>query len=322
MLIVLPGFWAPGTVPDVSRLRVHQQRSRKDRDAGRIRACKIGVITISSLLAWGWPLCSASAADLAAECRPNPHVLRAKAQYERLEFDSAARTLQRAIEYARNCRDDLIQIYQLKGFIDAINTEYERCQRAFEIVLALDPTYRPRRGIPPKVATCFRDALKVAPHRRRLGMSHIPPEKVPPNVPLALNVSIEDPLRLTDRVQLWFRRKGVEIFTTVTQRADQNISLVVPALSLPASQKGYAFEYFIRSIDRWDGTLVEAGSAEKPLLFFVEGRPTGQPFVTKWWFWTAVGAVAVGAAAATFAVTRDNSNEIPLSIIDGGTAGP
>jgi hypothetical protein len=56
-----------------------------------------------------------------ADCRPNPHVARAQEQYDRLEFDRAGQTLQRAIEHPRNCKTDLVQIYRLKAQIDAIN---------------------------------------------------------------------------------------------------------------------------------------------------------------------------------------------------------
>jgi hypothetical protein len=55
------------------------------------------------------------------DCRANPHLARAKDQYERLMFDRAASSLQRAIEQPNNCRQDLAEIYRLKAFIDAIN---------------------------------------------------------------------------------------------------------------------------------------------------------------------------------------------------------
>jgi len=39
--------------------------------------------------------------------------------------------------------------------------------------------------------------------------------------------------------------------------------------------------------------------------------PESHPIYTKWWFWTAVGAVAVAAAGVTFAVTRGGDTILP-----------
>ena len=138
-----------------------------------------------------------------ADCRPNPHLSWAKDEYDRLEFDRAARTLQRAIEYARNCRWDLAEIYRLKAFVDAVNADRERCQRAFEILLALDPDYIMPSDVPPKIQACFADARRVPPQRRELRLVHQPPTEVPSNAPCALPVRVIDPLLLVDQVQVF-----------------------------------------------------------------------------------------------------------------------
>lgn len=61
------------------------------------------------------------ARDLRAECRPNPYLPRAREQYERLEYDRAAASLQRAMQHGMACQAELAEIYRLKAFIDAIN---------------------------------------------------------------------------------------------------------------------------------------------------------------------------------------------------------
>lgn len=256
---------------------------------------------------------------LSAECRSNPYLPRAKDQYERLEFDPAARTLQRAVEHARNCRRDLAEIYRLKAFIDAVNAEKERCQRAFEILLALDPAYVLPRDVPPKIRACFQEALEVPDDRRILGLLHRSPGSVPPNAPVAVPVQIDDPLRLVDRVQVWFRRTGVEVYTTVSARADDAVSVVIPALSLSPSKDGYAIEYFIRAVDRWEGTLAEVGDPRSPLRFDVEAGGVGGEVTSEWWFWTALGVLAVGVAATAVVVSQGEGGRLPITLIDGGT---
>ncbi len=258
-----------------------------------------------------------------AECRPNPHLSRAKDQYDSLEFDRAARTLQRAIEYSRNCRWDLAEIYRLKAFVDAVNAERERCQRAFEILLALDPEFVMPADVPPKIKACFDDAQRVPPARRTLDLVHSPPQIVQPRAPVSLQVQVVDPLRLVDQVQVYFRRAGVKVYTVVSARADDNVSVVVPALAVPAEEKGYEMEYFIRAVDRWEGTLSEQGTAKQPLQFKVApGDLSSGSLASKWWFWTALGAVVLGGVALGVVAARNAGDSIVLTIEDGGVVSP
>ena len=264
----------------------------------------------------------ALAQSSSAECRPNPHLSWAKDEYDRLEFDRAARTLQRAIEYARNCRWDLAEIYRLKAFVDAVNADRERCQRAFEILLALDPDYVMPNDVPPKIQACFADAQRVPAERRELRLVHQAPIQVPSNAPVSLPVRVVDPLRLVDQVQVYFRRQGVKIYTVVTARADENVSIVIPALSLPPDDDGYEMEYFIRAVDRWEGTLDEEGSAKKPLRFTVEPGSSEGGLVSKWWFWASIiGAVAVVAGVGAFVATQNDADSVTVRFIDGGVSG-
>lgn len=257
-----------------------------------------------------------------AECRSNPHLSRAKDQYERLEFDRAALTLQRALEYSKNCRWDLAEVYRLKAFVDAVNAERERCQRAFEILLALDPDYVMPADVPPKISSCFEDARRVPKERRELALRHTGPTEVPPNAPVSLPVRVVDPLRLVDQVQVYFRREGVKVYTVVSARADENVSVVIPALAVPPDEKGYTLEYFIRAVDRWEGTLDEEGSAKKPLELRVLPQDTSAgDLVSTWWFWTAIGAAVVGGVAIAVVASQPGQDTVTLRIRDGGVSG-
>jgi hypothetical protein len=267
------------------------------------------------------PTAQAFAQAGGSECRSNPHLSRAKDEYDRLEFDRAARTLQRAIEYSRNCRWDLAEIYRLKAFVDAVNAERERCQRAFEILLALDPEYQMPPDVPPKIQNCFQDAKRVPVERRELRLVHTAPTEAQPNSPVSLPVKVVDPLRLVDQVQVYFRRQGVKIFTAVVARADENVSVVIPALSVPPDEKGYKMEYFVRAVDRWEGTLAEEGTARQPKAFAVAPQSTSSDsFVTSWVFWSIVGAAAIGAVVAGITLTG-NDDAITLQIKDKGIGG-
>lgn len=278
----------------------------------------IRVLWAAWLLGILWLVPDMGWAQAGADCRANPHLSRAKDEYDRLEFDRAARTLQRAIEYSRNCKWDLAEIYRLKGFVDAVNSERERCQRAFEILLALDPQYSMPANVPPKIRSCFEDALQVAPARRTLAIDHTPPGPALPNAPVAIDVRVVDPLRLVDKVQVFFRREGVNVFTVVAARADEEVSVVIPALSVAPGPEAYAMEYFVRAVDRWDGTMAEAGSIRNPLVFRVQEAKTSKAFYEKWWFWGIVGTAAVGGGVAAAAAIAASGDETTLGITVAG----
>jgi hypothetical protein len=255
------------------------------------------------------------------DCRPNPHLSRAKDEYDRLEFDRAARTLQRAIEYSKNCRWDLAEIYRLKAYVDAVNAERERCQRAFEILLALDPDFQMPSDVPPKIQNCFEDAKRVPVERRELRLVHTAPTEVQPNAPVSLAVKVIDPLRLVDQIQVYFRRESMKIFTVVTARSDENVSVVIPALSVPPDEKGYKMEYFVRAVDRWEGTLAEAGSSRTPNRFGVAAADLSEGPTGHWWFWAGIGAAVIAGAALTVALLNKGSDNITLKIQDKGVTG-
>ncbi len=237
-----------------------------------------------------------------AECRSNPHLARARELYDDLNFEEAATTLQRAIEFSNNCRWDLAEIYRLKAYVDAVNGERERCHRDFEIFLALNPDWDMPPDVAPKIKNCFEDAKSVAKSRRELAIAHEAPAEVQPNAPVSLKIKVTDPLRLVDQVRLFFRREGVKVFTVVSQRADDTVSIVIPALAVPPDPQGYKIEYVVRAVDRWDGVLTEQGNSKKPLVFAVAPGTTGESLVQQWWFWTAIaGVVALGAGAVIIA---------------------
>ncbi|MEM1025885.1 MAG: hypothetical protein AAGD10_18190 [Myxococcota bacterium] len=255
-----------------------------------------------------------------AECRGNPHLSRAKDEYERLEFDRAARTLQRAVEFTRNCRWDLAEIYRLKGFVDAVNNERERCQRSFEILLALDPDFVMAENVPPKIQSCFDEALEVPRVQRQLILQHESLATVLPDAPLSIDVLLEDPLRLVNEIEVYFRRDGVDVFTTVKARADDRVSVVLPALALPGGAEAYEVEYFVRAVDRWEGTLTQLGEAREPLNFTVARAKGSRSVFKKWWFWSTVGAAAAGGVATAVVLSQGGSDDIDF-VVDTRVAG-
>jgi len=196
-------------------------------------------LTFAALLLLSAPGCS------------NPHVAAALALYRASDQSATASMLQRAIEHRNNCREDLFEIYRLKALITG---DEERARRTFEIVLALDPSYRPAEtgdGAPieRKILWQFRDALQVPVARRRLTLDATAREN-------RIEVALDDPLRIVDMIRVsWVSADG---------SWKQSISKVedVTIGTPPAGQKP---KFYVEAIDRWGGVLIAKGSASAPL---------------------------------------------------------
>ena len=52
-------------------------------------------------------------------------------------------------------------------------------------------------------------------------------------------------------------------------------------------------------------STTEVGTGERKIL---QLKLEGKPVTTKWWFWTGVGAVVIGAVVVALLVTRDNES--------------
>jgi hypothetical protein len=117
-----------------------------------------------------------------------------------------------------------------------------------------------------------------------------------------------------DQVKVFFRREGVRVFTVVSARSDDNLSIVIPALAVPPDAQGYKIEYLVRTVDRWDGVLSEEGSVKKPLTFAVAPGSDGSGPLGRWWFWTAVGVSAVAIGVVTALVVGSSADTVTLTI--------
>jgi hypothetical protein len=52
----------------------------------------------------------------------------------------------------------------------------------------------------------------------------------------------------------------------------------------------------------------------------MQARQEASPWYGKWWFWTAVGAVAIGAGAGAYVATRPGESGSNELVITGATS--
>ena len=121
--------------------------------------------------------------------------------------------------------------------------------------------------------------------------------------------------RWSAALELGYRAADTGAF--MTARATPPATLSVPA---PTLAPGARVDYYVRALDEHGGVVAESGTPTLPFRLQVavpiEARREPPRWYQKWWFWTLVGAAAVGAGAITYAETRP-PNELVIPRADG-----
>src|SRR4051794_11138375 len=227
------------------------------------------------------------------------------------QLNDAAGVLDRLLREPDNGRELLAEGYLLRGRVAAGLGDPLAAEAQFKRALEL----RPSIEIPdPKgqEAAALEAARKTAGGGLRLVQS--PPGEATANQPAKLDVKVEgDSEKMVSALELGYRTADTGAY--LTTRAAAPSALAVPA---PTLSPGARVDYYVRALDEHGGVLAESGSPTLPFRLQVaipiELRREPQRWYQKWWFWTAVGAVAVGAGAVTYIKTRPGpSNELVIS---------
>lgn len=192
------------------------------------------------------------------DCRPNPPLENARVQIEGARPQAALADVHQAHMRRGNCRSQMLENYRLKAMIESLLGDAERCRRAFEVLLTLEPRFK----LPPVSAeslkACLAKAEETPGERRRLQLT-LGRTRRDKEV-LWLPFTLTDPLGLTDHVRVHARRKGSERWVST----DYDPSELAQA-SFPLLSGSGPLELVVHLLDPWDGVLYELGTAAAPL---------------------------------------------------------
>jgi tetratricopeptide (TPR) repeat protein len=231
------------------------------------------------------------------------------------QFNDATGVLDRLLREPDNGRELLAEAYLLRGRVAAGLGDLLAAEVQFRRALELRPTIEilDPRG---QEAAALDAARKTV--RGELHLVQAPLGEATANQPARIDVKVEgDSEKMVAALELGYRAADTGAF--ITTRAKPPATLAVPA---PTLAPGARVDYYVRALDEHGGVLAESGTPSLPFRLQVavpiELRREPPRWYQKWWFWTAVGAVAVGAGVATYSATRPSpSNEL---VIDGSTA--
>jgi tetratricopeptide (TPR) repeat protein len=238
----------------------------------------------------------------------------AQTMFQAGQLGDAAGVLDRLLREPDNGRELLAEGYLLRGRVAAGQNDPLAAEVQFRRALELRPALEIVDPKPQETAA-LEAARKTAGGGLRLVQS--PPGEATANQPARIDVKVEgDSERMVSVLELGYRTADTGAY--MTTRAAPGAALAVPA---PSLAPGARVDYYVRALDEHGGVLAESGTPTLPFRLQVaipiEARREPQRFYQKWWFWTLVGAAAVGAGTATYFGTRPGaSNE---TVIDWPT---
>jgi tetratricopeptide (TPR) repeat protein len=230
-------------------------------------------------------------------------------------LNDAAGVLDRLLREPDNARDLLAEGYLLRGRVAAGIGDVLGAEVQFRRALELRPTSE----IPDPRG---QEAAALEAARKTMGgglrLVQVPSGEALPSQPARIDVRVEgDTEKMVAALELGYRAGDTGAF--LTTRAKPPVTLAVPA---PTLSPGARVDYYVRALDDHGSVLAESGTPTLPFRLQVaapiEVRREESRWYQKWWFWTAVGAAAIGAGVGTYAATRPPARNDEL-LIDGMT---
>lgn len=266
-------------------------------------------------------------------------LVQAEKYFKRLEYRQAIKSAEKALNQRNADHKSLVAAYRMRGLCFAAIGKTKKAVAAFSRLLAIEPSFRLSKMVSPKLTPAFYQALGLASDRKPIRLFHDPPHEPQSIAGLHLSVLLEsNPFQMVSAVRLRYR-----VADAPEQRISKNIKGTGQVLfSLPKELSGRRLSYFFEALNTRGGVLLvddaggqafainlkpkpqlqkqpvaalSAPAVEPPPLQPSDTHsttvvmPAGTPWYKSWWFWTAVGVVAAGAATGTaLALTAGGSS--------------
>jgi hypothetical protein len=262
---------------------------------------------ISRAYTVGWLVLAATCTPSASLAAPTS-VQKVKQLYERLYFKEARLLCDASLEAGRLHRADLLQLLEYKALIAASSGKELVAVDTFRRLLSVEPKFTLGKGHAPRIRRALAAARRWLTKRSPISAVLRAPRQASARrtIPFRLEVGA-DPLALVARAALYIRAAGQSRFRVYPLQGDYSWQ-IKPPLSLRPEAPWV--EYYVAAQDRDHNELVLIGSGAEPNRVRILGltpfasragseapprRSRATPLVQRWWFWTVIGAVVIGA---------------------------
>lgn len=247
----------------------------------------------------------------------NQALLEAKILYDNLQYREAMKKLKRAIKVRNNKRRDVVEIYKYMGFIYIVQGQKKNAQRAFELLLKVDPDYEMNPLLTsPKILNFFNRVKEGLAKKDRVIMRHTPATELAAAERIELKAYVVDLHRKLRDMKIYYRRRGDPEYSSVDMQATKEAAAgrgavtylgYIPFIWSVYDEVELFVEYYIAGLDREGRWVANMGNPKQPISFRInlmsgtipeEARKT--PLVKSWWFWTLIAAGVAGASTGTY----------------------
>jgi tetratricopeptide (TPR) repeat protein len=222
-----------------------------------------------------------------ARAHAGPAYEQALAAYDRVEYAQAVRAFELALGSEALGKAELERAYYLLGSALLGDGQTERAASAFRTLFAIQPGFRAEADASPKVRELM---ARVHAQGPRVEARLVPLSIARSGGQLEAEVEIAGPTGLTPTVE--YRAADEPM-----QRHRLALACAGPRCRarLPAGTTAYRFGLLTP-----EGALALATDELRPSASAApaterSGTPTSTPLYKKWWLWTAVGVVLLGA---------------------------
>jgi tetratricopeptide (TPR) repeat protein len=232
------------------------------------------------------------------------------------QLKDAAGVLDNLVREPGNGRELLAEAYLLRGRVAAGLGDVLGAEATFRKALELRPSAAIVNPGPQEQAA-FEAARKTSTGGG-LRLVQPPLGEVPPGRAAKVDVKIEgDTEGLVTALELSYRRGESGAFLGTKTKPP-----VAPEIPAPVLTPGARVDYYVRALDDAGSVLAESGAPTLPFHLQVSDPAAAarvaaaakpDPVYKRWWFWTIVGAVAIGAGGATYFATRPETGPFTIT---------
>jgi tetratricopeptide (TPR) repeat protein len=247
----------------------------------------------------------------------NVFISEAKDQLVNLRYENALKTLGAALKKPNNTRQDLLDIYRLRGVCLASMGQNEQAIEAFARFLSIEPAYSYPNKTSPRLTAPLEQARKRIGGGIRVKLEPVVPEEKRNAFSFELTVE-EDPMKMCKGAVLHLRPEGPTPLSKVALNLQGKGTYTLRPPVTPELEP--IFEYHVTLVDQHGGVLHELGTASRPnrLVLITEEEllaAAEAEWYESWWFWTVVGGVVVaGAATGTYFALQPDSGNVDFDV--------
>ncbi|HJK96286.1 MAG TPA: tetratricopeptide repeat protein, partial [Polyangiaceae bacterium LLY-WYZ-14_1] len=228
----------------------------------------------------------------------NPLVRQGVQEVDELRYEQAVQTLSAALIRAGNTEAEERAIYRSLAYAYFALGRLEEAEGAFRRLLAVAPdAQRLDPALSPRVRAFFTgvasrwvgDGRPGSPPPAPVRIVHRSPPRSERDADLDLTAVLEDPQGRVSRLALAYREGTREVFRRLDMRPREEGGFVA---TVPGDDVRPPFvEYYVEALDDSGLPVAATGDVAAPLRVTVPEPEPG--LAQQWWFWVAVGAVAV-----------------------------